>query len=395
MYRTNAYLERAVVLRNRHKCGVCIVMTRALIDCSNLHVGGGVQVAVSVVAELRKRINHDSFHSIILSSEVAGNLHVRKDGSPIDPSMRVMNTFGLKRNPSVRRFMDRHTVVLTIFGPLYRWRRPFRSIVGFAQPWIIYPRNECYARLPVLSRLTTRLKFKIQGIFFKRADELIVELEHVKKGLVRELGIAPERIHVIHNCLSSIYLDEHAWKDVALPEANCDLRLGFVGRNYLHKNTAIFPAIVQSLRETHGIETKFYVTFTDEEWHSCRPEFRDACINVGPLLVSQCPAFYRSLDGVVFPSLLECFSATPLEAMAMEKPLFASDRPFNREVCQEHAHYFDPLVPQTAAEQIAKVFADRLPDVKALRIAREHAIGFASPRERAEKYLALLRDRPI
>jgi len=71
--------------------------------------------------------------------------------------------------------------------------------------------------------------------------------------------------------------------------------------------------------------------------------------------------------------------------------LFASDRPFNRDICREHAYYFDPLAPETAADRIAEVFGEAL-DATTLRAARDHAIGFASPKERAAKYLALLQN---
>lgn len=288
------------------------------------------------------------------------------------------------------KLINRYSTIFTLFGPLYFWHTPFRSIVGFAQAWIIYPDNECYAMLPWVQRIKTRLKFRIQAMFFKRADALVVELEHVKEGLIRELGYPADRIYVVHNCLSSIYHDEAQWQEVILPPSECDLRLGFVGRNYPHKNTAIFPEIAAALLKRHGIDAKFYVTFTDDEWQACAQAFRDVCVNVGPLAVAQCPTFYRSLDGVVFPSLLECFSATPLEAMAMERPLFASDKPFNKDICGVHAHYFDPSAPDIAADRIASVFGGEGPDSEALRQARDHAIGFASPRERAIKYLEIL-----
>ena len=252
--------------------------------------------------------------------------------------------------------LDGFARVFTLFGPLYRWRPPFYSIVGFAQAWIIYPHNEVYARLRWHQRLHTRLKFRVQAAFFKRADLLVVELEHVKAGLVRVLGISPERIVVVHNCVSSLYADPASWEPLEMPNAGDVLRLGFLGRNYVHKNTAIFPQIIEALRSRHGIDARVFVTFTDEEWRAAGAEFRAACINVGPLRAAQCPSFYQGLDAVVFPSLLECFSATPLEAMAMERPLFASDRPFNRDICGSHATYFDPLSAESAADEIARVF---------------------------------------
>ena len=286
--------------------------------------------------------------------------------------------------------MRRCDSVFTVFGPLYRWAPRFRSIVGFAQPWIIYPDNECYARLSPVNRMITRIKFWLQGHYFKRADILVVELEHVKEGLIRELGIDPDRIHVVHNCLSAIYDQNTRWEAVDVPKNASDLCLGFLGRNYAHKNTSVFPEVARLLRERHGISAKFYVTFTDDEWHRSSPEFRSACVNVGPLSVAQCPLFYDAMDAVVFPSLLECFSATPLEAMATRTPLFVSDRPFNRDVCRDHAWYFDPLSPISAADSIAQVMKNGGPGLDVLETAKSHAISFSTPARRAQQILALL-----
>lgn len=362
-------------------------MSNTLINASNLHVGGGVQVAVSAISELYDYKIFEQEQSIAMSSEVARNL-MRNVAARHD--IHIVDVFGLKQPRLVRRLMNHYGAVLTVFGPLYRWKPPFRSIVGFAQPWIIYPQNECYAQLPLCQRLRTRIKFKIQAFFFKQADELIVELAHVKEGLVRELNIPPDRIHVVHNCLSTIFRDPTLWAPCDIPDTACDLRLGFLGRNYPHKNTGIFPQIVNELRANHNINARFYVTFTEDEWRACTPAFREACINVGPISAAQCPTFYRALDAVVFPSLLECFSATPLEAMAMERPLFASDRPFNRDICGDHAHYFDPLDPKSAAAEIAKIFKDGSPSPERLRVARDHAIGFSSPKDRAMRYMEIL-----
>lgn len=364
-------------------------MNKIIVNASNLHVGGGVQVAASFISEIAE--SWRSKISIVASSEVVAN--VRLDDMERAQFVRFerINVHGFSpKTGRLDRFMRGGVCVFTVFGPVYRWWTKYRSIVGFAQPWIIYPHNECYTNLPALQRVRTRLKYWLQGLFFRRADLLVVELEHVKEGLIRELGIKPECIHVVHNCVSSTYLDETVWLPIDVPQAECDLRLGFLGRNYMHKNTAIFPAIAEALEAIHGIKARFYVTFTDAEWKACSPGLRAVCVNVGPLSVAQCPSFYKAIDGVVFPSLLECFSATPLEAMAMGKPLFASDRPFNHDVCNDHAHYFDPLSPESAATEIARVFANGGPNKEALRAARAHAVNFSSPKERAGKYLAML-----
>lgn len=363
-----------------------------IINASNLHIGGGVQVAASFIHELRATPQSTPLPALFISKEVNGNL-IEGTNNNAHPRLHceVTDTFGLKSFwKNAKLFTGKNRRVFTVFGPFYAI--PFKtiSIVGFAQAWIIYPRNECYALLTTRQRLSLKIKFWIQAQFFKLADVIVVELDHVKSGLVNELGIDANRIHVVHNCISAIYTDRSLWQPLHLPNVRCDRKIGFLGRNYSHKNTAIFPAIALSLKTTYNINAVFYVTFNEDEWNSCTDAFKDVCINVGTLKASQCPSFYEAMDAVVFPSLLECFSATPLETMAMEIPLFASDRPFNRDVCGEHAHYFDPLAPETAARAIANVFANGGPDPEALRAAREHAINFSNPKERAEKYLALL-----
>lgn len=362
-----------------------------LMNVSNLHVGGGVQVATSVIGELTLMPVLPAGLVVWASDAVDANLRKLGYDLSVLPAYEVVNSHGLKllRSPLERRLQG-FDAVFTVFGPLYVSKLAGVNITGFAQPWIIYPDNEIDAAMGWRQRWLSRLKFGLQAVFFRRANQLVVELDHVRAGLLRRGIGSLASIHVVRNSLSSLYTAPGSWQPVAVPDTGADIKLGFVGRNYAHKNTWIFPALIDLLRRDHGIKASIYVTFTDEEWAACDDAFRAAVTNVGPLFVAQCPTFYRRMDAVIFPSLLECFSATPLEAMAMQKPLFASDRPFNRDVCQGHAHYFDPLSPASAAQAIAQVFLGGGPNPDALRAAREHAINFSSPKERAQQYLALL-----
>lgn len=367
------------------------MIPKLLINASNLHVGGGVQVATSIIGELT-RLPALPSGLVVWASDVV-NTNLSKLGYDLSalPNYEVVNSFGLKLvcSPLLRRLQD-FDVVLTVFGPLYVWKLTAANITGFAQPWIIYPDNEIYHASGWRQRLLGRLKFWLQAAFFRRADMLLVELEHVRQGLLRQGIGAASSVRVVHNCLSSLYLSPDNWQPVAVADIVSDVRLGFVGRNYAHKNTRIFPALIDILRRVHGIKVSIYVTFTNEEWAACDAPFRAAVSNVGPLFVAQCPSFYRSMDAVIFPSLLECFSATPLEAMAMERPLFASDRPFNHDVCAEHAYYFDPMNPADAADKIAVYLRDINQKITRLKAAREHALSFSNASDRSRQYLEFL-----
>ncbi len=369
---------------------------KLLIYAANLHVGGGVQVAASVIYELAQSHLDAKDVNVWASSCVNQNLEGLGFSPTSFASYKVIDHKGWRASfSSEREQVSNFDAVFVIFGPHYLWALyrccEFPKVVmGFAQPWIISPGSEVYPLLPVLQRWCLRAKFFLQAQLFKRADWWVVELEHVKQGLI-DRGIArPDRIEVVPNCISSVYLNPVQWKVAPLPARAARVRLGFIGRNYVHKNTRMFPALLAALRYEYQLDVELLVTFTQSEWSACDDDFRGSVINVGELAMAQCPAFYQSLDAVVFPSLLECFSATPLEALAMSKPLFASDRAFVRDVCGEFAEYFDPLSPHDMARVIATGLS-RPVDAEKLALARRHAIDFSNASSRAKRNLLVLR----
>lgn len=370
-----------------------VITTMILLNASNLHAGGGIQVATSIIGELSlMRDLPDNLH-IWASSEVNSNLIKSGYNLTSFRMYEVVDIFGA--NPLQFKKLKRlysYSAVLTIFGPLYLLGMRGFNITGFAQGWIIYPDNDALHSTSFLKKLFTRFKFKIQTYFFKRSNILIVELEHVRNRLIDLKISESDRIKVLHNCLSSIYTDARKWREIHIPSGRENIKIGFVGRNYSHKNTSIIPRIKSVLKVKHNINVDFFVTFTETEWDACSDEFKLSVINVGQLYVSQCPSFYKKMDAVIFPSLLECFSATPLEAMAMSRPLFASDRPFNRDICGDYAYYFDPMSPEHAAQVIAGYFSNlnSINNSSKLEDARNHALGFSSPVVRAKNYLECL-----
>ena len=139
-------------------------------------------------------------------------------------------------------------------------------------------------------------------------------------------GIAKqESVSVVHNALSASFTKDCGDR----PQLSMQLKrhghiaVGFLGRDYPHKNLGILVDLKSYLKRRYELKVDFFVTLTPQEWNDRSTEFRVAIKNVGALAVVDCPKFYSGLDGVIFPSMLECFSITPLEAMAMRKPLFA------------------------------------------------------------------------
>lgn len=365
-----------------------------MINASNLHVGGGVQVAISFIYELSLMKDKDfSNMHIVTSKEVDMGLKRLNTKTNIFYHYEVLNTYGLQalRSPLNDKIKN-YAVVFTVFGPSYLKVKAKKDIVGFAQLWIINFDNPVSQKLSFLSKKRLWMKFNLQWLFFLRSDHYIVELEHVKEKLHLNKNIANEKISVVHNTVSSIYKDSSKWTDIIIDKSDNQIYLGIVTRDYPHKNLDILPKVAQALEVSHNLRVHFYTTLNDDEWSKRDAFFKEYVSTVGSLSPEECPSFYQQVDGVIFPSLLECFSATPLEAMVMEKPLFASNRCFVRDVCHDYAIYFDPLNATDIASKIANYFNSDKMDKDQLQKAREYALNFSSAKGRAESYLKIIND---
>lgn len=373
-------------------------MKRVLINASNLHVGGGVQVAASFIWELALINNRleGAKLTIYASSEVNENLVAAGFENEMFQDYQVFDVFGLEAlKPKVSARFHGFDLVFTIFGPLYLLFSPPKHVVGFAQASIIYPDNEAAQRMGNWSRLSLSVKFLLQWYFFRAADRLVVELEHVKTGLASNKFFPIERIDVVHNCVSRIYFNQVRWMHIPLLEGLNDgvIKLGIVTRDYPHKNLDFLPQVAIELNRISKKKYRFFVTLNDDEWSRRDLRFREYVSNVGAIDITQCPAFYKAMDGVFFPSLLECFSATPLEAMAMRRPLFASNRRFVRDCCAESAIYFDPTDAREAAQRVFSWFEGSDSAVREQHIERayHHVISLSGSYDRAVAYIEIIK----
>ncbi|HAS8557969.1 TPA: glycosyltransferase [Vibrio vulnificus] len=363
---------------------------KVLINASNLHHGGGVQVAASFIVEAfcMNRFNLN----VICSSTVYGNIKELIDPEKFE-SFHVVDVYSFKPiEKQLRHLFDGYDVCFTIFGPFYHRVKVRKHFCGFAQPWIVYAGDDVYNKLSLSSRIVKKIKFKIQEFFFRRYDVLFVEHEDVKKKLIAK-RFDSKRIMVVSNTISSIYDNIDSWEPISIPALKTsDLCLGYIGRAYEHKNISIISDVVSVLWKDFGINVNVIVTLTDQEFESLGFDTNANIFTIGPLNVSQCPSFYKNIDMLIFPSLLECFSASPIEALKMGVPVLASDRSFIREICKDSVLYFDPHSP----EDVARLIYDLHNNKEKINLLKGNGYlivkNLPSARDRALSYLSTIYD---
>ncbi len=364
---------------------------RVLIDLSNLRRGGGLQVGASFLDEVvRLRADDRALAcwpwlatvDVEASDEVMANL--ARD--PGDLSLRV-GTVSPRRQVSGRARPRGYDVSFLLFGPDYGARRARRRVVGFADVTSLFP--ELAQTDGLAARVRHRGRTAVSRVCFRRADVVVVEAAHVADELTRRWGVPPDRIRVVPNAPNGVFADPAAWAPVDVPDDGLP-RLCYPTRAYPHKNLAVLGPAAARLRSAHGLEVRFVLTLTDEEWQALDEATRRTSVNVGPLAIAQLPTLYQACDGAVFTSLLESFSVTPLEAMATGTPLVASDRRFVRDVVEDSAWYFEPTRPDDLAEALARMLTSPERRREMSEAGREIAAGWPDAHDRAVQYLGLV-----
>lgn len=328
---------------------------RIYINLSNIKTGGAIQVSMSFIDHVISSNLNLNFH--FLFSE---RLLKEIKNSHLAPFLDQLSYRRISRLSLFFYFtILQPKKIFTLFGPLYsiKLMKERDWITGFAQPWILYPNNKVYDELDTTILIRHKITFWIQKAFFSNSHTLIVEHEGVKEKLHKLLK--NKNIIVAQNCLNQIFLNPTNWKSIEISNIK-KLKIGVIGRNYIHKNLKIIPAVHQFLEQNHSINAQFYCTLKPDEMNRMDANFKSKVISVGELDINQCPDFYDKMDIIFFPSNLECFSATPLEALFMKKSIVCSNLAFNKNIIGKFGIYFEPNNAVSAAEKIASILKTQI-----------------------------------
>jgi glycosyltransferase involved in cell wall biosynthesis len=174
----------------------------------------------------------------------------------------------------------------------------------------------------------------------RTADAVVVTSQFVRRGVVAQLGVPPERVHAI-----PLGLDHARFRP---GEEEREPFLLYPARPWPHKNHERLYDAFERLRRERP-ELRLVLTGGGHEARRVPSGVEVRGLVSAEELVS----LYRRAACLVFPSLYEGFGQPPLEAMACGCPVAASDIPAIAEACGDAAALFDPA----DAEEIAAVVA--------------------------------------
>lgn len=362
-----------------------------LINCSNIRVGGGIQVAHSFINELKKE--QSDFFVIILSSILSKQIIKTEFGENI-----IFIEYDIKAHPintlkSSNIFLDNIVIkfeiekVFTVFGPIY-WRPKVKHISGYAKPHYIYKNSPFFKKISLKSKYVLKVKEFFHLLDFKKnADILITENPDVSIKLKKLIN---KEVFTVTNNYNQIFDDPEKWREIDLPNFNGKYLLT-ISANYPHKNLDIIPLIIQELIKRNIDRFKFVLTIKPGDIRSSK-EIDQYIIYLGPVEVNKCPTLYNQVDYMFLPTLLECFSASYAEAMKMEKIILTSNLDFAKGICLNSAIYFDPLNAIEIVNELLKIDNDEAKKDLLRYNGLERLKSFDTASERANKYLEIIKN---
>ncbi len=290
-----------------------------------------------------------------------------RDQQAVSAMFQGLDRFAFRRI-TPRSIWLRHTVGL----PLMLRREPvdLLHVQYFAPPFAPCPilvtvHDVSFAVLPQL--FTRRDRVLLQTLVprsLRRADRVIVDVEHTKQDLIRTYDLDPARIAVIPLAADPQYgvLDAEACR------RRISEKLGFDGPFVLYvgtlqprKNVTTLIHAYSLFRERTSHPHK--LVLVGKPKYRFQPvldaieasRFRDDIVLTGFVPEANLPAYYNAADVFVFPSLYEGFGLPVLEAMACGTPVITTNVSSLPEVGGDAALLVDPMDREAMGDALERV----------------------------------------
>lgn len=368
---------------------------KLIINTSNLHAGGGVQVGFSFIYECLK-FNEHEYH-VFLCSQLYNQIDRKVFSNnfyfyyfPLPPSPSIKGLKVIRELVTLEKQIN-PDCVFSIFGPTY-WTPRSNHLMGFAIGHFLYPEFYFFKKVRFKEKVKWKILSKVKRFFvLKNAKYYHVETEDARLRLAKYLSRPKDSIYTVSNTYNSNYNNVITEFTKILPlRDDREVRLLCISAYYSHKNLEILNSVIPLLNKNGFANVKFVLTIDDHSYESIfSKEAKKQIINIGPISIDRCPQLYSECDYMFLPTLLECFSANYPEAMKMQKPILTSDLSFAHDVCGEAALYFNPLDDMNIFQAIIKLINNKSLQNELILKGKEQLNKFNTAEERAIKYLEI------
>lgn len=189
-------------------------------------------------------------------------------------------------------------------------------------------------------RFSTVYNFLIPRIA-KKSLHIVTVSNTSKEEIINELSIPAKKISVIYNAVAPIFLKNHNLED----SNNHLLKKKYLLTVSSHHPRKNFERMIEAFKSIENKDLFLFIVGNDNKHFANSP----LTIESNPRIrfLSNIPdtdliSYYKHASLFVYPSLYEGFGIPIIEALSQQTPVCVSNIPVFKEVCGDHAVYFDP-----------------------------------------------------
>ncbi len=228
-------------------------------------------------------------------------------------------------------------------------------------------------------------------VLVRRARSLVTVSQFSKQELLRRLGVQDERVavsgegwqHMARLAADRTILDKHGLKPNSYFLAVSSLAP--------HKNLGVIARALSLLRDESNIRLVLAGEVDERLFAGVDLPDSSAIRRLGYVTDAELRALYETAAAFVFPSFYEGYGLPPLEAMAVDCPVIASNAGAIAEVCGDAPLYFDPQDATALAELMRRVTTNPGEREQMVRRGR-NTLRRHSWQNAALTYLAIIRE---
>ncbi|MCL5962574.1 MAG: glycosyltransferase family 4 protein [Chloroflexi bacterium] len=280
----------------------------------------------------------------------------------------------VSRWPTVRPMVRILWEQLILPVELARRRVDVLHSMGYAQPLacasrsIVTVHDLTFMLFPNTFNRTNRAYLSLfTRLSVRRADRVIAVSHNTKDDIVRLIGIAPEKVAVIHHGVEPMFRkieDRSQIEAFKRRRGLPDRYVLFIGTLEPRKNLLTLLSAFARLKKESNIPHRLVIGgakgwMWDEILATIeRLDLRRDVLLPGYLPLDEEPMWYNGADLFVYPSLYEGFGFPPLESMACGTPVITSDGSALPEVVGDAGVLVDPTDTDQLAGAMRTVLGD-------------------------------------
>lgn len=258
--------------------------------------------------------------------------------------------------------------------------------IWIANGYLVYP-SKYFGNILLRERLQAKLQRLYLRSTLRHADLLFCQTPVMRQRIADYYNYDINKIKVLPNVLSTFLQQPKRRKPPACPDKLLDdnFKCLILSKYYPHKNPeTVLDACLSSgrclddlvfittLSEQQDARTKHFLRRLDKN-----PHLKKLILNIGPIPHEELESYYRHVQLVVMPTLMESFSITYLEAMHFGVPILTTDIDFARYLCRDAAAYYDPWRPESFVEKLLMLKSDSEARRKLVDAGREQLKKFS------------------